>query len=517
MQFSGSARGNLVKKPVLSGGREESRYPDRLQMYKIPPTDNISLEEFEELAIERLKVLREVETLGIRFKRESKEYKEKMSKHLSDFLPHLYISNMYSSKSTANDEYDDKRKDHISHFILRLAYCRSEDLRRWFLLQESELFRFRFVTEEEGKGVEEFLQHNSLSYTPIGEEEKTTFLEKLRDSGYNLTDAAVLASKYYKVHFTEALDLVRSRKVFLREGSAYIPHQSLVSIITNVFRTQLSHALAVTARALPYLEEDDRLLPRLSNLSRQYLGQDYSQKKNIAGGKITLDQIDAVSQKSFPLCMRQLHQNLRENHHLKHGGRMQYGLFLKGIGLTLEESLAFWRTEFIRIMDLDKFDKQYAYNIRHNYGKEGKRADYTPYSCMKIIMSNQPGPGDCHGCPYRHTDPDLLRQHLARHKLGKEGLDEIMKLVKETHYQLACTRFFEVTHNVSGLSAFNHPNQYFEESRKGATPNLSGLQSTPLSQGVKRESTSSTTQSNEEMAIDDEVDDQQLMEIAMNA
>lgn len=62
-----------------------------------------------------------------------------------------------------------------------------------------------------------------------------------------------------------------------------------------------------------------------------------------------------LSGKSFPLCMRQLHKALRENHHLRHGGRMQYGLFLKGIGLTLEQALQFWRSEFIKgKVDADK-------------------------------------------------------------------------------------------------------------------------------------------------------------------
>ena len=30
---------------------------------------------------------------------------------------------------------ESQRKDQISHFVLRLAYCRSEELRRWFLAQ----------------------------------------------------------------------------------------------------------------------------------------------------------------------------------------------------------------------------------------------------------------------------------------------------------------------------------------------------------------------------------------------
>lgn len=39
---------------------------------------------------------------------------------------------------------------------------------------------------------------------------------------------------------------MRTRKVYLKAGYAYIPHQDIVAIVLNDFRTRLSKALAVS-------------------------------------------------------------------------------------------------------------------------------------------------------------------------------------------------------------------------------------------------------------------------------
>ena len=56
-----------------------------------------------------------------------------------------------------------------------------------------------------------------------------------------------------------------------------------------------------------------------------------------------------LAETSMPLCMRNLAQKLKEVHHLRHAGRIQYGLFLKGIGLGLEEALVYWAGEFSKV------------------------------------------------------------------------------------------------------------------------------------------------------------------------
>nr|XP_045721365.1 DNA primase large subunit-like [Mirounga angustirostris] len=115
----------------------------------------------------------------------------------------------------------------------------------------------------------------------------------------------------------------------------------------------------------------------------------------------------------------------------------------------------------------NQFDKGYSYNIRHSFGKEGKRTDYTPFSCMKIILTNPPSHGDYHGCPFRHSDPELLKQKLQSYKISPGGIQQILDLVKGTHYQVACQKYFEMIHNVDdGGFSLSHPNQFFFESQR---------------------------------------------------
>ncbi len=180
---------------------------------------------------------------------------------------------------------------------------------------------------------------------------------------------------------------------------------------------------------------------------------------------MTLDKVDALASTSMPLCMRSLHKALKVNHHLKFAGRQQFGLFLKGTGLPLDDAIAYWRQAFCTKMSVDDFNKKYAYNIRHNYGKEGKRKDYVPANCMRIITGEPPKAGEYHGCPFRHYEEAHLRKALGG--ISENDKHEIMGLVQGRHYQIACKKYFDATHPGCDPDVMiTHPNGYFDESRK---------------------------------------------------
>lgn len=122
---------------------------------------------------------------------------------------------------------------------------------------------------------------------------------------------------------------------------------------------------------LPTILKDARLSKLLINLSN-HNSIDFNLESVAAPkdtDKIRLADLDFYSRKTFPPCMKAVFTALKNQHHLKHFGRLQLGLFLKGIGLTMDEAMLFWKTEFQKKgIDGEKFEKNYGYNIRHMYG-----------------------------------------------------------------------------------------------------------------------------------------------------
>uniref|UniRef100_A0A914XBG7 DNA primase large subunit n=1 Tax=Plectus sambesii TaxID=2011161 RepID=A0A914XBG7_9BILA len=445
-------------------------YDHNLQFYGQPPTETIALMEFEDLALERLKVLKAVESARERFKTTSDEFSEAMIRELSPIFSIACTATVPNVKLDAAKEYEirmNRRRDHIGHFILRLAFCRSPELSKWFMAQEMELFRYRFAIESKSS-IDRFLQLSGFHMDTLDMDEKNALLPQL-SAGSGLSTDQVLSSDFWKVPFTDALELVRKRRVFLKNGQAFVPRSDLIVIIAGKFRKNMSFAMAKASKYFAYIEEEDRLGPFLRRLSNKaYVGKDYTNAGE-NNARVTPEMVEGLASTSFPLCMRRLHAHLRKEHHMRHFGRMQYGLFLKGIGMTLEDALKFWKLEFTKKIDSDQFEKQYAYNIRHNYGKEGKRTDYTPYHCAKIILGNPPGSQDAHGCPFKHTDPDLLAQQLESMTISKDQINKIVGFARVSQYDRACTRFFEITHKMPEEALgqlITHPNQYYEESRK---------------------------------------------------
>jgi len=454
---------------------EIEKYPSAIQLYLQPPTMDISLESFEDLAVQRLKVLRVFEKQNLSGKAKfSKEWIDAITKELRDTKPVNTLSKYYelaekgeNGKIKMDDYMENREKDHVSHFILRLAYCRTEELRRWFVSHETDLFRLRWSLLKEycPEELQEFMAASGLSYEAIEDQEKEKLEKDLLASTAFMTTVKFNDEKYYKVPWTEAVDLVRVRRVLIKGGMAYIPSSELLSLVVGVFRAKLSHNLVLTCRALPVLEDDTRLVNLVQNLDKRYTGEDYGSTKST--DRVLPQEVDQLSKRNFPLCMKSMQEVLTTTHHIKYKARLQYGLFLKGIGLTLEDAMKFFRGEFTKRtdVDVDKFEKEYAYGIRYNYGKEGKKKNWQPYDCMRIIMETV-GAGENHGCPFRHHETKTIRQRVEAYDLKKDEVDSIVKKVEEGHFQIACGMHFSSVHlKELSTGSVAHPNQWYLESR----------------------------------------------------
>jgi DNA primase large subunit len=237
-------RRNLVdhrKKQFADPAYKENSYPHRLNFYSVPPTADITLEQFEQWAIDRLRVLAELEACAFR-NRSQEETAAHMKPLLEKYLP------LHANSSGASAKLGEERmKDHYSHFILRLAFASTEDLRRRFARVETALFRLRMQSDDLGERAA-FVASLSLDWEAVSEKERKALREELA-----ATSAAGYGPKispeeesWCKVDWERVPDLVEGRRVFLRGGKAYVPSREQQSMVVAEFTKQLEKALEVS-------------------------------------------------------------------------------------------------------------------------------------------------------------------------------------------------------------------------------------------------------------------------------
>lgn len=473
MQVARAATNVLPTGKQVDGSSKASSYAP-LYLTSTLGNTAFDIEELETIALDRLRVLKSAQQARSAVGGKGPASRQDSVRSAVRAAERLHGLNV--PPHTNPDRDSSIMKDEASHFLLRLALCGEPEHRTWLLSTECDLFSTRL----DGTSIDYALRTFSSSNGPRVEPASSVEVEKFRAEldavarGPNRQRGDV-GMRYYKVPFEEVPTLVRHRRVFLRAGIAFVPERNVMDIVVTQFRAKLSAGLAIANRAKALVDKDQRLGPILTSIKQHFAASETKKAFDPSDNPdtISLNELnDALP--SMPLCMANMMQKLREQHHLRHSARMQLGVFLKGCGLTMDESLKFWKTEFGKgDISSDKFEKNYAYNIRHHYGKEGKRQNLTPFACMRVI-NERPGPNEHHGCPYREFQEMRLKHSLRRVGVAPNAVDAIASKAAEGNFQIACGMCFAASqpgpHGVSefGLPEFipSHPNEYFIEARR---------------------------------------------------
>jgi DNA primase large subunit len=206
----------VSSRTAASSSRIQPQAKTYLSLYQDCPDAEIALEDFEQWATARLNLLRTVESLRTKGLTEADpEYLNRMKEAGRRLMP------LRSGP--------DALRDRVSHFVLRLAYCRTEDLRNWLLSQETHLLRFRLEVMSDGERAD-FMGGNGIVFEQLSSADMSQLRDKLMGLS-RVSEASFAATKYYRVPFQQALSLVAGREVYLQGGWAFVPLQRLVSTV----------------------------------------------------------------------------------------------------------------------------------------------------------------------------------------------------------------------------------------------------------------------------------------------
>ncbi|BFZ10614.1 hypothetical protein BsWGS_13652 [Bradybaena similaris] len=250
--------------------------------------------------------------------------------------------------------------------------------------------------------------------------------------------------------FQLVLRLLAGRLVNVVKGIAVVPIAHLKDVFIELFERLMVIATHQASMEREWAMRDERIR-RLATTLKGLLRAE-TKKSGYQPGHFPALRLADLWQHSamFPPCMANVVKVLQDEHTLKHQDRVQLTLFLKELGLPVNDALLLWKREYSVPTKSSKSkicqhcwqgnERRYIYNIRHLYGLEGSRTNYRAHSCS-AIQNRALTCGDAGGCPFVSHDTAALKLSLLNQDIREDNTDHILKLCHRKMYGHACQNF----------------------------------------------------------------------------
>lgn len=370
----------------------------KITFYDRIPKQNTKFSEFEDLISRRIKILRILEN---------------------------------TNSDLRLDDFKSIEEDICSHFYCRMVCSKLLPTLNWFVSMEVVLMRHRMKYLKESE-IEDFFAAYVLKRVEVHE-------GKILQGARIVAEGVSNKDKPTKIHFTKVIDLVSAHRVNLEEGFCNITIDTKKAAILCFFRDFLSQKMEAMYDN-PIFDE------RIKNLHAKF----FVSKRTTESSSIN------EIANFLPPCIDGLYKQIKAVGHLKYVDRQTLCLFFKDSNVSLEDTISFFKVNFK--CSGETFTKEYLYAIRHNYGLEGKRANYSTYTCKKIIMGSEQS--SIFGCPFRKG---TYKSYTDTHKIS--DLVDLEDTLKNYNFQGACTLCLSKLINEDVVSHIATPVEFSEKFR----------------------------------------------------
>lgn len=284
-------------------------------------------------------------------------------------------------------------------------------------------------------------------------------------------------SAFLEVPMLDCLKLLERYQIEMFCGKGHVDMMNAISVLESIFDKiffkENQKIKRVFSKLLRSSEEFALVVESLKEHKTIQLEGEKPKFQFSTGFQKNIKDIDFLAAQHFPLCMWEMYRAFKREKHLKHMGRLQLILFIRGLGFKAEEVIQFFKKLVSRGPSSKKL-KEYEYSIKHAYGLIGSKTEYSGFGCPKIIANSRPSKGDVHGCPYNYYGEDQLRK-LLMSKLNNEM--EVADILASNSMgpKFGCRRYFCSKNKIKDIEDLNegvgrHPNLYFNISyfKKGS-------------------------------------------------